>query len=703
MARIGALLGGLGFGLVLVPVLRADAAQQRPDSAEPAEFLSEGPLDNDAFLPVAREAEALLTRGDEGFAALARRGTPLANDADRRAWLDVLESWHAALSSSVAGEGVPPRPWRGPPEAGSPWADPDGTAGGGTEGRPARRTEGVEYAVLRRLSALPEQVQRLWSERFGPLGEESLAAAGRSGEPLAEVERRHPATRAAALAALAPAALELECGRPAFALDWLEPARRHAELARAAAVKRALDRRAEPALPLARASETARASGTEAWRTASELQPVAQIPLADLSGRTRGFKPQPGKRFQSGLAWMEPTLAAIQTESNLVVLEPATGRIAADFEPLALLADRGLEVQALEPPRESPGWPCAPACTAGRVVLAVHAQPRVLLCAALDPAGVFGGPSLPRIEWAIADGSLFAQQGDGLQARVLDGWPGGEIQPGPLAWDGCVFVQVHAPEEEAPGTIRAHLVALDLATGRVRWSRMLARGSAVSRVSLRFLAPAPARTVAQPLVRVGSRIFAGTHLGVGALIDACDGRLVWTFKNRRRTPPQEGWTGTAPAVFVEPDGVVFAPADSDRVYWLRCAPALEGQGILLHPPRRIAEAEVLAEGDADHALVLARSGRERTLAQWDAAQGGGTEAARLGAREAFTGTAAASAARALFATDRGVYLHDRTRDLFLLDFDPFPSGFPAPGGQVVARDDRVLVIGPYLAWILRAR
>ncbi len=689
------------LALALVPSLAR--AQSGEDAQGLADSLSEGALDNDAFLPVAREAESLLARGDEGYAALLARGARAQDPQARRAWLEVLESWHQALARSAPGEGVSPRPWRGPPETSSPWADPDGTAGGAAEGLPARRTEGVEAALLRRLEALSAEARRLWSERFGPLGEDALAAAGRAADALSQVERLHPATSAAARAALARAELELESGRAAFALDWLERAGRHARLAAQAEIEQAVERRRAPALEIARASAAAPEVEREPWRRASDLSALTQVPLADLRARSRGYRPQPGKRFQSGLAWMGPSLAAIQSESSLVVLEPATGRIVCGFEPLVLLAQAGLSVTATEPPWESPGWPCAPACSGGRIVLAVQAEPRVLLCVSLSAPELFGGPSLPQLEWAIASGVIWAPGLGAPEPQALEGWPGGEIQPGPLAWDGCAFLQVHATEDEAPGTVRAHLVALDLATGRVRWSRMLARGSALARSSLRFLAAAPVSTAAQPLARVGDRIFAGTHLGAAALVEACDGRLDWTFKNRRRTPPQAGWSGQTPVVFESPLGVAFAPVDSDRLYWLRGAPPLEGQGLLLQPPQAIGDAEVLAESDARGALVLTRSGRERAVCEWDAESGAVSEAAHLGARESFTGTAAASSERAILATDRGVYLLDRTRDLYLLDFEPFPAAVPAPGGQVVARGDRVLVLGPYAAWILEAR
>jgi hypothetical protein len=75
----------------------------------------------------------------------------------------------------------------------------------------------------------------------------------------------------------------------------------------------------------------------------------------------------------------------------------------------------------------------------------------------------------------------------------------------------------------------------------------------------------------------------------------------------------------------------------------------------------------------------------------------------LASGEVFTGQGSVSPERALFATDRALYLHDRGRGLYLLDFASYPRPFPAAGGRAVAHGDRVLVVGPHLAWLFRVR
>src|SRR5688572_28238851 len=133
--------------------------------------LGEGALDNDVFQPVATAAQDHLARGDEALAALKLRSTA---PADERTWIEVLEHWSAALGACAPGDAVVPRPWRAAQGLDSPWPDPDGTAGGGASDRPARRTEAIEYAVLRRLASLAPAQRELWNARVGALAAEAL-------------------------------------------------------------------------------------------------------------------------------------------------------------------------------------------------------------------------------------------------------------------------------------------------------------------------------------------------------------------------------------------------------------------------------------------------------------------------------------------------------------------------------------------------
>ncbi len=66
----------------------------------------------------------------------------------------------------------------------------------------------------------------------------------------------------------------------------------------------------------------------------------------------------------------------------------------------------------------------------------------------------------------------------------------------------------------------------------------------------------------------------------------------------------------------------------------------------------------------------------------------------------------ASATRALFASSRGLYLLDRSRELYLLDYAPLVpplEGLAPSGGSVRAEGGFVCVLGPATLWIFAPR
>jgi hypothetical protein len=276
-----------------------------------------------------------------------------------------------------------------------------------------------------------------------------------------------------------------------------------------------------------------------------------------------------------------------------------------------------------------------------------------------------------------------------------------------------VFVQVRqltAPGEggvqpalASQSDIRSWLVAVDLTTGRPLWSTFLAKGVEVTPdTGRRLLARGSPLGGAQPPAAVGGRIFAGTHVGAGVLVDAADGRVVWSLKNRRRAGDQTTWTGSRPPTIDEPPRILWAPADGDHLYWLRGEGDVTGRGLFVHPPRAVGEAVALVGGDLEQALVLSRAGRELGLSAWGAASGSRTDSPHLGPGEVFTGEGLASPRRVLVASNHGLYLADRERDLFLLDFAPLRQ-VGAPGGSLYARGDRVWVVGRHVIWLFGAR
>ena len=227
---------------------------------------------------------------------------------------------------------------------------------------------------------------------------------------------------------------------------------------------------------------------------------------------------------------------------------------------------------------------------------------------------------------------------------------GARFQPGPVVHGSLVIAQVRQPTEtespsprSAPTELRSWVVAFDRITGRTVWKRFLAKGTERTRSAGRFGSRTLGVSAAQPLTVVGDRVFAGTHLGVGTLLDTCDGRVVWSFKNRRRDGDRSGWTGARAPAWAgaqgSPPGIAWAPADSDRLYWLRAEPLLPQDGrtppLFLHRPSNVPEAEVLIGARPDLALLLARSGAERTVSAWNAATAARWDSPFLGPGEVF--------------------------------------------------------------------
>ncbi len=703
--------------LVLPVVLAALCASVAP---APPQSLpgDEGALNNDCFLPTSRAAQEHLARADQVFARLTGSDSWAADP--ERAWIEVFEGWRAALTDSENGAAVPPRPAGGTVDEISPWPDPDGTA--------ERRSDGVEQAVIRRLEALAAGTRASWTERFETLAGTALEAAGSSAEPLAEVERLHPATQAAAVASLRLFDQAFEQARPLLARSWLARCERHLALIGEQHTPRWSERitARRRALTGWMAEERPSAEADKAWKRATKLRPIAVAAIADrrrrasTSPRARTAAPAPGVGVQPGLCFLEDGTAAIQTAERVLLVEPDEGVRVGQFAPSALIEKvHWATPEVAAPITEPPGWPLLPA-TDGRAIVLVQGrasgrQCNALLCIDMEespePLSESAGLRLPRLRWALTRDLRY----DGEGAPVLGelGLENPEFQPGPIVVGSQVLVQVRERPEGATldfftgrlptdDEIRCWLVAIDLATGKVRWKRFLAKGVPISRQSGRFGVASLAVSSAQPLTSSSHWIFAGTHVGAGALLDVADGRLAWCLKNRRRAAQVTGWSGARPLVDRDAGVLLWAPADGDHAYWLRARPASAGP--LLSPPRAQGEAVALIGGGAKEALVLSRSGRERTLTSWSAKSGGSFDAPYLGPGELFTGGGLASEARALFATGQGLYLLDRERELYLLDYAPLQlQGDPGPaGGSVFARGERVYVLGPTTVWIFAA-
>jgi hypothetical protein len=689
------------------------AAAQAESSGERGR-LGEGPLDSDAFLVAHERASASLGAADRAFAELR---VPIG-DSNRRAWLEALDALHVALRESSTGDMVAPRP-----SAATPWPDPDGSA----DARLDRRRDGVEAAVLRRLASLPDEARAAWRERFDEASRVALAAAGSNPARLRDVERLFPGTRPALEAALSLSDGEWERASPLGATTWLDRAGVHARLADLGD--------SEPALARRRAlleGDSAAPGDSGEWRTANAILPVGALALDSDALRARPGTYDPGLGVRPGLAFLERDRAVVHVPASpfssargeadtLVLLDLASASRLATLAPARLLDPLGVSVGWVEPTVEPPGWPLEPASD-GRAVVVVLGQRgwehgnALLCCEFVETAGSAEPPSA-QLRWAWHDGRPIA--GPALDAGGASDGPGSlEFQPGALVEGDAVFVlgrEFDLPREDASSAqpradtsteITTWLLSVDLASGAERWRRKLGKGTLVQRSRGRFFAPSLPTSAAQPLSAWRGRVFAGSHTGFGALVDGVDGRIDWALRCRRRAGELRAWTGARAPVDALDGTILWAPADSDQLYWLRGEPDLDGRGLFVRPPRASAGGEILAGGGSREAAILSGSGEERFLTGFDASTGLERRSAAIGPSERFAGDALASDARAWFATTRALLLADRTRGNLLLAAARIeaPSGAGAVrAGSISARGPWVCVVGPRTLWIFRSR
>lgn len=704
---------------------------------------TEGPLQNDASLSSERELEEWLARGDSRAAELERaRRAALAPDQTLSGavlpedwvseWAAVFDAWQAALERAPAGAAVTLEPQGS--SAGEPWSWVDQERG--VEQGSLRRTEGIEVALLRRLAALDPRLRRAWEERFSDAAASELARSRGSAEGLRKLESSLPGTRAALLAALRLAEAALERGHDEAARTHLARARQHERLLEAPpqALSQALALR--EAWLASRVA--ARSAPAQSWGRAQRLSFAREIPLVEAEERRRAQRPLVGRATQSGLAWLDDGRALVQStqtqlereqlrgEDYLTLIDPRTARPLWSAAAKQLLAERGVELAPALVPREHPGWPHRPHGDGQRVVVVLCSRPSALLCLEF-PAPA---PAGPRLAWAwiasTGEENLTWIDRNGDRRALDPAYSRGSVrfEPGPILCGGALLLQTRAAEEQGPsgpapsGVLRGALLAVDPSSGAPLWRRTLARGQDVAREGTRFSGVATSQSAGQPLVAFEGRALVNTHLGAAALFDACDGRLLWAFKPRRRLGEERGLAGTRSAAAGGPaTAVLLAGADSDRIYFLRTdadmgLPRLGLEpprlaGLFVAPPLSIGECEELLGGDGRVALCLSRAAASHAVVQWNPRTRGRLESVHLGPGESFTGAGLLSDERVLAATQRGLYLLDRTRELFLLDFAAAPdetapaSSLPF-GGDLFARGEHVLVVGPHAAWVFRA-
>ncbi len=747
----------------LLPAMSAPAAARTPvhvsvqdeqapklSAATAREIAGEGALGNPAILVNDETAAAALFDGDRAFGRARATGAQ-KTDQDLRA---AFEAWQRALESSRVGAAVPfaPAPERAPPDAGTP------------PHLDRRRSEGIEVAVLRRIASLTAVERAAWRARFEPQASDrlrALFASAARGAPgfagvdahaaaveagLARLERDFPATNTAARAGFALMDLARAEGRTLAARTWYDRARRHTQLLDSAAGLRAgtgavgsVDGSVDWSAALAARQPSGGLDGFDGfdganvnpqlaeWERASAYDVRAALPLSDpylpAAPNTPG---EMGRGLRPGLAWLADGRAAIQSAGRVLVLAPDGAGFELAFEPVSLLPDDIGEPTLPYSPPGQPGWLLEPAARGTSIAIvegratARGGLPNVLLRIDLPPALDGLAPpdgvrtALPELVWALRGelGTHRAAQGnaDAAPAQRIThaALANAELQPGPLWLDQHIVVQARRGEGEIEGL----LAAVDATTGAPLWVRSLVRGGERGPASSRFAPGLIAWGAAAPPVagERGMRILAATHLGAVSLVDALDGRIIYTLLNQRAAGSEPLWSGARPVAV--PGGFLVAPVDSDFLYRLPDGPfgdgELDGPNGFPRAPEPRAEAVELIGHDESGALVIARIGPRQGLRTIDLARGDTLDAVHFLPGEEAREGALVGGQRVALATDRALWVFSKEDGLYLKAEHPLPmgplggarAGLPgafgqAPrriGGSVHGRGARLLVL-----------
>ena len=678
-------------------------------AAFPASQLQEaGPAKRNAvYLPTSIEATQALANGDREALLALQSGA-----ASHGHWIAAFESWRSALSESEPGDSVAVgiqlsagdnNPSGFEESIRARWPDRDNSF--------QRRTEAIENAVLRRLCGLDPAERQVWSDHFRPLEEERAAplfvtrgltnASRATG--LRALEREFPGTRSAFRAALWLFEDALESGEPRSAWVWLERARMHSKLLGEHGDNHALGMRSGA---LDRMLEFP-GERNDSWPRADEFEPLEGHPLT-LPNRS---KPRSMARIegQPGMAFLKGGAVLVQTTGTCWLMGgEEEDRI---FEPWRL-------AQELTQPiprsvnRTGRDWPFYPLAGATEEAATSIYQDIYIISGRADGQASnllqrIRPPhrtELPVAVWSLGGAGLFLDSGAHVALDTLLAPGMWEFQPGPILVEGTLFVQARCwvttesngdVRANAPGEAQSWLLALDAATGVPRWKRMLSRGTdIVSSNTLRLSGAGLIRTPAQPLRATGRMVFVGTNLGASFLLDIADGRLVTSFANDRREDSATGWESTLrpnaweSATESEPV-LLWAPADGLELYGLRAGLDFAPRGsdaagnLLPDPPLVRGESRVLLGGGPREVLVLGKAGARHTVSTHDLRTGARRDSIYLALEEKPIPGALLQSDRLLFATDRGLYRLDRSRELYLEAFQPLrmTSDF-APGGLI---------------------
>ncbi|QDU84636.1 hypothetical protein Pla163_17470 [Planctomycetes bacterium Pla163] len=682
----------------------------------------EGSLGNATRVPVDETATRALAAADEILAAVRE------SDGDTR---PIGAFFDALLAAVGPGPHVAASAERRP----VPAAAPPGTAL-----EPDRIFEDPACAFARRIAWLDADERSAWRAHTRALGERALARAGADPVRLAGIERHLPGTEFALVATLRLVDLETASGRAARASGWLRRAGEGLVLLEddaqlAAPFAAAIERRAaalDALIAAARSSPARRPSdAASTWNAVESTGAVLITDSLGPSSRAAGL--DPGVGLFNGLVALDDGRWCVQSAGRVHLVDVDVPRVVGRFEPALLLEPTIGSPPFPYPTSEAPGWHLVPA-TDGRDLLLVEGRSRgrasgsnALLRVAPPPRERAVTGTTP--EEALLARAVWARSAGG-HARVdgtvvpLEELAGVEFQPGPLVLGGDTCV---VSRRRGVGEVEAGIDVLEWRTGDVRAQRVLAVGRELEPEDARPGA-AVGRSANSPLSADGTRVLLSTNLGLVALVDSLDGRLIWALRTQRRAYDSDargrGWTG----IRAVHDGSHWycAPADSDHLYTLPQGPwiaelvgpalgarASGGSGVaLIAPPLERGDAlflgAVLARGTgpvggSEARLVAAvRAGPRQSLALVDPARAETRPGVYLPLGEALCEGIAglAGGRRILAAGERHLYLFDGSRELFLLHQDAFedpraprPRGrTPALGGSVHVVGDRIGVL-----------
>ena len=682
-----------------------DAPLERGGKIEPP--FAEGPLSNDAFLPLDGESRQDL---EEAERALGEATEAAAEGARQRALGAAFQAW-----ARVAGRLAQAAPPEGPGRGGIP-AGPEENDGG-----PTRLSEGLASALRRSVAALSPERRELWRGSF-----EAVARLdGTSTTALA-----WPGTVSAARAALGDLDRALESGRVERATARLQRARALAALLDAhperAVIEAALARRTAELQRWRGESSTT----PPAWQSASDLELKGSIQLLDRELPVVPSQAAPGRGARPGLVAVDERTLFVQTASSLWRVE--LNREGRPLRADAVSLDRllGVSFGSLARPRtgrEAPGWELAPKLY-NRHLFVVHGAREGLrspipnaiarlpipeLVGGSLGGDLRGGLLIERApdyqpEWVLSGDLLWRPSADpsGRVERIpaLAPLAEAEWQPGFAFVDDVLVVQARVLADRT----EAWLVGLDPRDGTYLWKRRTGGGAGLASAQNRFARAAVPRASAPPLLVANGLVLCPTQLGFQTLIDPEQGELLWTLATRRRDAAQPGWSLCGPfAAEGDRERALLAPPDSDRLYPLSLtalqstpdgAPALPLAGPILH----IGTAEALLGAAGDAAAVLRRDGRERTVSLLSGPGEAPLDAFHLGPEEIFRGRALVSQDRILVSTDRSLYLLDGEHDLFLLAAPHLGVRGRMPGGDVFFADPWVIVLGFDALWVFQS-